>query len=301
MAETSSAPSDALRKLEEQLTCSICLDHYNDPRTLPCFHPFCHQCLEGLPLDHQGKKLFLSCPTCRTPTALPEAGFPVAFLINNLTEVHSLLKKGSGDQQASCDNCKKSDATGYCKQCSKFYCAKCLGVHVTFVDHTIISLDEVTRTLKQPDITLVKSKKIKDVHKSIEEVTNSKTCRPENGIIISYHGNRFKFVKSYKPWQLVYVLVILPAGVQKFMWIYPSALWALSYIHINLLHSRWYTKLPTSFTMVYHGLYITYTMQLFYCTPYTYYLIQEFPMANYVEQKLLIVMRLKIVMNYHWR
>ena len=173
MAEKS---SDALKKLEEQLTCPICLDQYISPKILPCLHPFCHQCLEGLPLHPQGKKLFLSCPTCRTPVELPTTGvtgFQAAFLINNLTEVHSLLKKGSGDQHVSCDNCKKSDATGYCKQCSKFYCAKCLGVHndwVTFVDHTVIGLDEVTHTAiqrpEQPNITPVKSNKIKDVRRS---------------------------------------------------------------------------------------------------------------------------------------
>ena len=72
------------------------------------------------------------------------------------------MKKLSGDQHASCDNCKKSDATGYCKQCTKFYCAECLTFHnkwVTFVDHTIISLDEVTRTAFQlssikPEVTM---------------------------------------------------------------------------------------------------------------------------------------------------
>ena len=199
MAEKS---SDALRKLEEQLTCPICLDHFISPKILPCLHPFCHQCLEGLPLDLQEKKLFLSCPTCRTPVELPTTGvtgFPAAFLINNLTEVYSLLQKGSGDQQVSCDNCKKSDATGHCKQCSKFYCAKCLSVHndwVTFVDHTVIGLDEATRTAVQPpekpDITLVKSK-INDVHNGIKEVTNSKavSCEPENRgnhYILCYHN-----------------------------------------------------------------------------------------------------------------
>ena len=165
MAKKSSTPSDALKKLEEQLTCPICLDDYTDPKTLLCLHSFCHRCLEGLPLDLQGKKLFLSCPTCRTPTELPEAGvagFPIAFFINNLTEVHSLLKKVSGDQHVLCDNCQKSDATGYCKQCTEFYCAECLGVHnkwVTFVDHTVISLDEVARTAFQlpsikPEVTM---------------------------------------------------------------------------------------------------------------------------------------------------
>ena len=155
MAKKASTSSDALKKLEKQLTCPICLDHYTDPKTLLCLHSFCHQCLEGLPIELQEEKHILSCPICRTPTELPEAGvagFPIAFLINNLTEIHNLLKKVSGDQHVSCDNCKKSDATSYCKQCTKFFCARCLGVHkewAPFVDHKIISLDEVARSAFQ--------------------------------------------------------------------------------------------------------------------------------------------------------
>ena len=165
MAERSSTPSDALKKLEEHVTCAICLDDYTNPKTLPCLHSFCYQCLECLPLDLQGKKLFLSCPICCTPTELPEAGvagLPRAFLINNLTEVYSLLKKVSCDQHVSCDNCKKSDATGYCKQCTKLYCAECLGVHNKWapcVNHTVISLDKIAHTAFQlpsikPEVTM---------------------------------------------------------------------------------------------------------------------------------------------------
>ena len=62
------------------------------------------------------------------------------------------MKKVSGDQHVSCDNCKKSDASGYCKQCTKFLCARCLGVHnewAPFVDHIVINLDEVACTAFQ--------------------------------------------------------------------------------------------------------------------------------------------------------
>uniref|UniRef100_A0A1X7TIU5 RING-type domain-containing protein n=1 Tax=Amphimedon queenslandica TaxID=400682 RepID=A0A1X7TIU5_AMPQE len=51
--------SSGLLKLEEQLTCPIFLEHYTNPKTLPCLHSFCQPCLEELPLD---KTSYLTCP-----------------------------------------------------------------------------------------------------------------------------------------------------------------------------------------------------------------------------------------------
>ena len=149
-AGSSTSSSIALKKLEEQLTCAICLDIYTNPKTLPCLHSFCQQCLEGLPLDPQGDNYFISCPTCRHCTQLPQpigvADFPAAFLINNLKEVYNLMTKVSGHQQVSCDNCTAINATGYCKECAKFLCQECIDSHQKFtavIDHKITSLDEV--------------------------------------------------------------------------------------------------------------------------------------------------------------
>ena len=59
-------PTSALKKLEQQLTCPVCLDIYTNPKSLPCLHSFCQHCLEGLPVNpqednivHQLYKVFL--------------------------------------------------------------------------------------------------------------------------------------------------------------------------------------------------------------------------------------------------
>ena len=150
----SSAP---LLKMEEQLTCPVCLDHYTNPKTLPCLHSFCQHCLEKLPLDKKNETYYLSCPACCHRIELPEEGaeaFPVAFHLNNLKDIHSLMKKASHPQQVTCDKCTTANATGYCKDCSKFLCTECDGVHKNWgptSNHHLTSLDEVTASTSQLD------------------------------------------------------------------------------------------------------------------------------------------------------
>ena len=146
-------PSSGLLKLEEQLTCDVCLDHYTNPKTLPCLHSFCQHCLEGLPRDKKNETYYLSCPTCRYDTELPEEGvgaFPVAFTLNNLKEIYSLLRKVADPQQVTCDNCTIAIPTGYCKDCSKFLCTECNGVHKKWgptSNHQLTSLDEMAASV----------------------------------------------------------------------------------------------------------------------------------------------------------
>ena len=160
----SSSSSPGLLKLEEQLTCPMCLDHYTNPKTLPCLHSFCQHCLEGLPLDKKNETYYLSCPTCRHCTELPEEGggaFPVAFHVNNLKEIYSLMKKVADPQQVTCDNCTTANATGYCKDCSKFMCPDCISTHKKWADfskHQLTSLDEVTASVSSTSQLLAPAK-----------------------------------------------------------------------------------------------------------------------------------------------
>ena len=154
-AKPSSSSSPGLLKLEEQLTCPVCLDLYTNPKTLPCLHSFCEACIERFPQDKEDETYYLSCPTCRHRTELPGGGagaFPVAFYINNLKEIYSLMKKVSDPQQVTCDNCTTVNATGYCKDCSKFFCTECDAVHRKWgptSNHKLTSLDEVAASASQ--------------------------------------------------------------------------------------------------------------------------------------------------------
>uniref|UniRef100_A0A1X7UG00 B box-type domain-containing protein n=1 Tax=Amphimedon queenslandica TaxID=400682 RepID=A0A1X7UG00_AMPQE len=57
------------------------------------------------------------------------------------------MKKVADPQHVTCDNCTTANATGYCKDCSKFMCSDCISTHKKWADfstHKLTSLDEVT-------------------------------------------------------------------------------------------------------------------------------------------------------------
>ena len=149
---TEKAPtaSEALANLKQQLTCPVCLDRYTHPRTLPCLHSFCHNCLAHFPVQVQGAKHFITCPVCRQTTQQPDkgvSGFQSAFLINNLLFLYQVLEKVCGSKQNNCENCHKEQATGYCKQCSRFFCQICIDKHNAWLtSHQILGVEDVATT-----------------------------------------------------------------------------------------------------------------------------------------------------------
>ena len=139
MALRSSPSSHSpLSELEGLLTCSVCLEFFTNPKTLPCHHSFCQVCLENLP---QETPRSLSCPTCRHCTDLPNGGaaaLSAAFYLDKCREIYSQMKKG-----ISCNNCGENNATGYCQKCHQSLCTKCIGLHnkwSKFSNHKIIDV-----------------------------------------------------------------------------------------------------------------------------------------------------------------
>ena len=134
-------PSSGLLKLEEQLKCPVCLDLYTNPKTLPCLHSFCQECLEGLPQEREarGDTYYLSCPTCRQCMEVPREGvgaFPVAFHLNNLKEImQNLQRNASNPQQVTCNDHDRV----FCETCKKVICLHCTYDTHEDHEHTLVS------------------------------------------------------------------------------------------------------------------------------------------------------------------
>ena len=149
MATPTAATEQALKKLEDQLTCGICLDRYQDPKLLSCFHVFCSKCLQ--PIARRGAQgPTVQCPNCRQPTALPQNGVPglqAAFYIHHLFDIQSALKKVTESQESLCDKCQRERATHFCRNCGDFICQVCVMVHQTWKElssHEVITIQQLT-------------------------------------------------------------------------------------------------------------------------------------------------------------
>ena len=114
-------------KLEELVKCAVCLDVYQQPKTLQCNHGFCLACIRsfGLQLGFEGKKE-IKCPLCSKSTALPDGGpdaLPADFRINEMIEVYQLTVQ----QPAAGNKCMEHnrELEIYCEDCNEAYCVQC--------------------------------------------------------------------------------------------------------------------------------------------------------------------------------
>ena len=124
MAEAAQA---ALKKLEDQLNCPVCLDTYTDPRQLQCHHIYCQQCLGRLVVRDQQGQLVLICPNCRQVTPVPAngvAGLSAAFHINHLLDILKEQKKAK-EGALYCADHQERELELYCESCEQLICFQC--------------------------------------------------------------------------------------------------------------------------------------------------------------------------------
>ena len=163
---------EALKKLEEQLSCSICLHTFTDPKLLQCFHVYCRQCLVPLVDRDQQGRLGLTCPICRQVTPIPGrgvAGLQSAFHINHFLEIQESLRKLESPAAAlegavGGATCTVNEASSrdvgccfehreeyklYCETCGELICWKCVLKGSKHHDHEYEELDKAFQKYKK--------------------------------------------------------------------------------------------------------------------------------------------------------
>ena len=149
-----------LNNLHEEVSCSVCMTTFTDPKQLPCLHSFCLHCLNGI-LRTSGRHDIITCPECRRESGVPSSGnlkdLPTNFRINSLLDV--LAIKECDTTGVKCGNCeKKSSHSLYCFQCCFFWCADCITAHNIMrahKDHRVLALkdfqdQDIEDVLKRP-------------------------------------------------------------------------------------------------------------------------------------------------------
>ncbi|KAI8498628.1 hypothetical protein Bbelb_238300 [Branchiostoma belcheri] len=146
------------------LECKICLQPFKEPKTLPCLHTFCEDCLENVVLqqdeldssdssdDDEEETNKFPCPICRTETVLPEggvSGLKDNFFVLNLRDTVESHRTLASNEKVSCDVCEEVATCG-CAVCEEFLCEDCARTHSRAKrtrDHEVIGVAELKEQL----------------------------------------------------------------------------------------------------------------------------------------------------------
>ena len=144
------------QQIEEEITCSICGDLFTDPKTIPCLHTFCKQCIEKSIESNKKMASIVCCPLCRTPLSRDDiSSVPTNFTINRLVEIFGKRKEAGNSLQIKCGNCEnRSPTITWCVQCETSLCQHCNDVHKMWKDfksHKTVAVEEF---VKNPTLVL---------------------------------------------------------------------------------------------------------------------------------------------------
>ena len=117
-----------VENLKKQVTCSICLDTYTDPKIISCFHSFCGKCLEehATKTHRQGK---FRCPECQAEINLPEGNrfdrLPTSFHQNSLVGLLETEDREALLRPPFCSQHKNERLRYFCSSCEACICPVC--------------------------------------------------------------------------------------------------------------------------------------------------------------------------------
>ncbi|XP_033741048.1 E3 ubiquitin-protein ligase TRIM7-like [Pecten maximus] len=158
--------------LEEELTCPICLELYQDPVFLPCQHNFCRECLNTHIQQHTLEGTPFPCPSCRCTVQLTEehvTKLPKNFALANIISRLQSLKHGYTETETG-TRCEKQgeickahsrSVSVFCNTCDTVLCTKCLrdhsGHHTLDLEDKVMSCKDEVKQSVLPKVTKLKN------------------------------------------------------------------------------------------------------------------------------------------------
>lgn len=129
---------------EDQFLCSICLDVFTDPVTLPCGHNFCKKCID----QHWSFDATCKCPFCKH-VYHTKPDVKVNIFISELaaqfrqSQISTSVQQAPNVDEIFCDFCAdpKMKALRSCLFCRASYCESHLEKHLTMAilkRHTLV-------------------------------------------------------------------------------------------------------------------------------------------------------------------
>ncbi|EDO27874.1 predicted protein, partial [Nematostella vectensis] len=107
------------------VTCSLCLEQYQDPRVLACLHTYCRHCLESL-VEHSQERT-VSCPQCREKIfCITAHGRFLRTKQHKIIGVKEATVKGKSNCKSHyCPRHKGERLTLLCDTCDELICRDC--------------------------------------------------------------------------------------------------------------------------------------------------------------------------------
>ena len=152
----SSSVEKEWQQIEEEITCSICGDLFTDPKTIPCLHTFCKQCIDKSIESNKKMASAICCPLCRAPLPRDDlSSVPTNFTINRLVEIFGKRKEAGESfalREIKCSTCEDDlPAVTWCIECENSLCEQCNDAHQRmkpFKSHKTVAAKEFVKNPK---------------------------------------------------------------------------------------------------------------------------------------------------------
>ncbi|CAI8023734.1 Signal peptide, CUB and EGF-like domain-containing protein 1 [Geodia barretti] len=202
--------SMSLQKLDDELTCPVCTEHFKEPKVLPCLHYYCKTCIADLIKRAKGRPF--NCPDVaakhRLQAKTPRGVFPAAFFVNRMEGVFSVMKKAQAKENVTCESCSKFPAVSFCHDCSEYICTKCTEAHKDMrllSSHKVVSIGSLRSTITKstPEKMKVVQREVKCSKHADEPLKlycrdcHKLVCR--DCIVIDHKDHRYAFVVDAAP------------------------------------------------------------------------------------------------------